>query len=649
MAFCNGKVTKLWHAGQFFKAWLSNLGLGQTLCLCLLFLSPVHSIAAPLNPHWLVHWDTKGQLQVADVYIQKLNWQPDSRHGVFGYRAGVLWAQFTVPAMPDGQPGQLLSVGLPYLDQIDVYPWGQLQPLAALGDTRPVPQPLISSTTHVVRLPALPSPQRYLVRVQSTSAMNVRAQLLSDQDLLQAGSSGQFKAGVFVTLYLLSAIMYLVGAVVMRQPVQLAYSFYLVCLLAIFVGVSQPILLNDWLGTPKLANWVTGFGILLVPAAACLLWIVILRLRSTYPLLYKIYLALALGSVLSLATVNTPLYQQAAQLSVLGILLFGVFNLGLALWCMRQPGQRLSIGLFVAAFFLSTVTAIVNNLSVVGAISAQPWFAAAFDASSLVHVMLLAIATNLSIRELETKARESLFQQKLLTTQRDQIQSFSAFVAHELLGPMARIGRSAEMLLRDTTLAARAAKRASDIRLWAFETGKLVEAFLNSASLKSGRALVKPVPVVLSDWLAGLQTELTLNYAHATLSWHLADATHSATFDPLLAKVALENIVINALKYAGTSDVVAIAVEAQNDRVEITVDDLGPGLKPGQYELVGEEALLREPTQEKPGFGLGLALVATIARAHGGNFSASPRQPRGVHWVLSLGPQQAVHPVAPSA
>jgi hypothetical protein len=41
--------------------------------------------------------------------------------------------------------------------------------------------------------------------------------------------------------------------------------------------------------------------------------------------------------------------------------------------------------------------------------------------------------------------------------------------------------------------------------------------------------------------------------------------------------------------------------------------------------------------------------VATIARAHGGNFSASPRQPRGVHWVLSLGPQQAVHPVAPSA
>ena len=617
--------------------WVHGLLL---TALLLLAGGPAQAAASNLNTQWTTYWDTSAQMQVADVYAPGLNWQPDARQGMNGYRPGVLWAQFTVPATPQGQAGQLLSVGLPYLDQIDVYAWGQLQPLAALGDTRPVPQPLLSSTAHVVRLPALATPQRYLVRVQSTSAMNVRAQLLSDHDMLQAGSSGQFKAGVFVTLYLLSAIMYILGAVVMRQPVQLAYSFYLVCLLAIFVGVSQPILLNYWLGTPKLANWVTGFGILLVPAAACLLWIVILRLRSTYPLLYKIYLALALGSVLSLATVNTPLYQQAAQLSVLGILLFGVFNLGLALWCMRQPGQRLSIGLFVAAFFLSTVTAIVNNLSVVGAISAQPWFAAAFDASSLVHVLLLAIATNLSIRELESKARESLFQQQLLTTQRDQIQSFSAFVAHELLSPMARIGRSAEMLLRDTALAERTAQRVSDIHLWAFETGKLVEAFLNSASLKSGRALVKPVPVVLSDWLAGLQTELTLNYAHATLTWHLADAAQSATFDPLLAKVALENIVINALKYAGTSDVVAIAVEAHNDRVVITVDDLGPGLKPDQYELVGEEALLREPTQEKPGFGLGLALVATIARAHGGSFGASPRQPRGVRWVLSLGQQQ---------
>ncbi|MBK9440702.1 MAG: hypothetical protein IPN53_05040 [Comamonadaceae bacterium] len=255
--------------------WLLLLALWLLAC-------PTQAAASHLNTQWATYWDTTAQLPVAALYAPGLNWQPETRQGVNGYRPGVLWAQFTVPATPDGHPGRLLSVGLPYLDQIDVYAWGQAQPLASLGDTRAVPLPLLSSTAHVMRLPALPTPQRYLVRVQSTSAMNVRAQLLSDQDLLQSGGSSQFKAGVFVTLYLLSAIMYIVGAVVMRQPVQLAYSFYLLCLLAIFVGVSQPILLNNWLGTAKLANWVTDFGILLVPAAACLLWIVILRLHSTY-------------------------------------------------------------------------------------------------------------------------------------------------------------------------------------------------------------------------------------------------------------------------------------------------------------------------------------------------------------------------------
>jgi hypothetical protein len=69
-----------------------------------------------------------------------------------------------------------------------------------------------------------------VLRVQSTSAMNIKAHLLSDEELLQVQPESQFKAGVFVTLYLLSAIMYIVGAAVMRQPVQMAYSLYLLCL-----------------------------------------------------------------------------------------------------------------------------------------------------------------------------------------------------------------------------------------------------------------------------------------------------------------------------------------------------------------------------------------------------------------------------------
>ncbi len=620
-----------------------NAPLWVWRCLCLTWLLmltltlPAFAGPTPLNAQWQVFVDSSSQLQALDMVADQVQWKADTKQGMNGYKAGVFWAQFQVPAVPPGQDGLLLSVGYPYLDKIDVYVWGQFEPFASAGDMQPSPEPILSYASHVVRLPALPSAQRYLLRVQTTSAMNVKAQLLSQEDLLQAQSTGQFRAGAFVTLYLLSALMYVVGAIVMRQPVQLAYALYLLCLLAIFVGVSHPILLNAWLGTPRWANWITGFGILFIPASGLLLWTVILRLRSTRPVLFKIYMGLVAYCAISLCSINTPWYGQAAHLSVLGILFISAFNLGLAGWTMRDPAQRKTLALFILAFLLSTVTAIVNNLSVVGVIAAKPWFAAAFDASSLVHVMLFAVATNLAIRKLEADNKEGQFQHRLLTQQRDQVQSFSSFVAHELLNPMARIGRSAEMLARETDLEAKPARRVADIRIWAFETGKLVEAFLNSASLKSGKALVKPTQVNLSAWLQEIQTELTLNYPQVDLQWNVDVQAVNATFDPLLAKVALENIIINCVKYAGTANTVTIAASVLNDAAVLTVNDLGPGLKLEQYAQIGQTVLLREPNQDKPGFGLGLSLVAHIAQAHGGAFTAQPGQPCGVRWELRLG------------
>ena len=598
---------------------------------------PAFAVPTNLNTQWLVLVDSSSLMQPLDLLADNVKWHADTRQGMNGYKSGVFWAQFSVPALAAGQDGALLSVGYPYLDKIDIYVWGQSEPFASVGDTRPSAVPILSFASHVIRLPALLTEQRYLLRVQTTSAMNVKAQLLTQEELLQSQSTGQFRAGAFVTLYLLSALMYMVGAIVMRQPVQLAYALYVLCLLAIFVGVSQPILLNAWLGTPLWANWITGFGILFIPASGLLLWAFILRLRINRPRLFKVYLGLIVYGAASLFTINTPWYGQAAQLSVLGILFISAFNLCLAGWTMRDPAQRKTLALFILAFLLSTLSAIVNNLSVMGAIAARPWFAAAFDASSLFHVILFAVATNLAMRKLESDNKEGQFQLRLLSQQRDQVQSFSSFVAHELLNPMARIGRSAEMLARESHLEAKPARRIADIRIWAFETGKLVEAFLNSASLKSGQALVKPTQVQLAAWLQDIQTELTLNYPQVELLWKVNAQTITATFDPLLAKVALENIIINSIKYAGTSDPVVIDVAVEDGVAILGVNDLGPGLKPEQYARIGQVVLLREPSQEKPGFGLGLSLVAHIAQAHGGTFTAQPRQPRGIRWELRLG------------
>lgn len=592
--------------------------------------------ATDLSMHWRVHWDDNGSLTAEEAMQPDVPWKTDTRRGNYGYRPGVLWLRLEVPATPTLSGRWWLALGQPYIDRMDIYAQGVMQAVATLGDSVSASPAPVYPTRHLMLLPPSDMPQVWLVRVQTTSAMNVSAWLLQDDDLAQSMPWQLISAGLFITLYLLSAGIYTVSALVLRQIVQLAYSLYMVCLLAIFLGTQQPLLLNTIMGSPIWANWVTGFGVLMAPAIGGLLWIVILDLRRTRSAWFKMYAGIIVVCILSLATINTPLYRFAALWAVLGVLILGIISIGLALWAMRRPEQRFRLGLYVLAFGVTVATAMALNLSVAGMITPRPWFSLAFDASALLHVLFLAIATNWSVRNREREGREAVFRQRLLADQQAQIQSFSAFVAHELLNPLARIGRSAEMVLRDNSNLNKTLRRVSDIRAWAFESGKLVEVFLNNAALQSGQAQVRPISIYLSDWMSEVQTEFTLNYPQAILRLGWPDGNPKVVFDPLLTKLALENILINALKYAGPLVPVTIQAAVLPGSVVFTVEDEGPGLTPEQYLQLGDSVLLRQPTQEKPGFGLGLSLVAYIAKAHGGRLHAQPRQPQGVCWLLEL-------------
>ena len=641
-----------WLRDHHLFAWPGEALAPWLLCVLGGWLMTGAVWANDLSDNWRVHWDQGGTLTAQEMMQPGVPWQADTSSGNFGYRSGVLWLRVEVPAMQAGDTGQRwLALGQPYIDRMEVYAEGVTRPFATLGDSVRPPPAMAYPTRHLVQLPDSTVPQVWLLRVQTTSAVNVTVRLVHDDELAQTMPRELLTAGMFVTLYLLSASIYAVSAVVLRQAVQLAYSFYMVCLLAIFLGTQQPLLLNATMGSNAWANWVTGFGILMVPAAGALLWIVILDLRRTRPGWFKAYASIIALCSLSLATINTPSYRVAALCAVMGVLVLGFVSIGLALWAMRRQEHRFGLGLYVLAFGVTVATAMALNLSVAGVINPRPWFSLAFDASALLHVLFLAIATSWSVRDMQRQGREAAFRQRLLADQQAQVRSFSAFVAHELLNPLARIGRSAEMVLRESELAHKTLRRITDIRAWAFESGKLVEVFLNNAALQSGQAQVRPVRINLSGWMTEVQTEFTLNYPQALLQITWPDEAPPVVLDPLLTKLSLENILINALKYAGPACPVRIQVAVQPASVLFTVEDEGPGLKPEQYLQLGESALLRQPTQDKPGFGLGLSLVAYIAKSHGGSLQAQPRQPHGVRWLLALGQGRttgALLPAAPS-
>jgi signal transduction histidine kinase len=97
----------------------------------------------------------------------------------------------------------------------------------------------------------------------------------------------------------------------------------------------------------------------------------------------------------------------------------------------------------------------------------------------------------------------------------------------------------------------------------------------------------------------------------------------------------LSNLVGNAIKYMGASVErrITVRVDDEGDRTRISVIDTGPGLPPGVGQEVFEPYVRRGNTHQ-PGLGLGLALVARIVRAHGGEVGVLPATKSGcTFWV----------------
>ncbi len=98
----------------------------------------------------------------------------------------------------------------------------------------------------------------------------------------------------------------------------------------------------------------------------------------------------------------------------------------------------------------------------------------------------------------------------------------------------------------------------------------------------------------------------------------------------------VDTVLENAVKYAGDDAVVRVSTVLREHRVEVRVDDDGPGLAPEDLERAGTRFWRAERHRETPGTGLGLALVDALARASGGGMRLGRSSRGGLEVVLDL-------------
>ncbi|MFI4975087.1 MAG: sensor histidine kinase [Caulobacterales bacterium] len=109
---------------------------------------------------------------------------------------------------------------------------------------------------------------------------------------------------------------------------------------------------------------------------------------------------------------------------------------------------------------------------------------------------------------------------------------------------------------------------------------------------------------------------------------------------------ALANLLDNAVKYTPAGGAIMLRVRRRSSGdVEFSVTDTGPGVPLSERARVVERFVRLENSRNEPGAGLGLSLVAAVARAHGGRLELD----EGPGAVDGSGPGLRVALVTPPA
>jgi signal transduction histidine kinase len=110
-----------------------------------------------------------------------------------------------------------------------------------------------------------------------------------------------------------------------------------------------------------------------------------------------------------------------------------------------------------------------------------------------------------------------------------------------------------------------------------------------------------------------------------------------ARADASAIEQAVVNLLENAVKYGGDQNQVQVHVQQIGGRATIAVRDQGLGIHSSDLPYVFDKFYRgRTGDRGRPGFGLGLALVRSVARAHGGDATVRTEYSKGSEFSIVL-------------
>jgi signal transduction histidine kinase len=201
-------------------------------------------------------------------------------------------------------------------------------------------------------------------------------------------------------------------------------------------------------------------------------------------------------------------------------------------------------------------------------------------------------------------------------------------IAHDLRSPLNRLRNKLEGTLGDLVPESAEAR---EIETAIEETDRLIatfDALLLIAEAEAGTVREAMETVDLPGVVEGV-AELYAPVAEEKLiALEIAPSSAVAIAgNRRLIAQALANLLDNAIKYTPSGGKVRVSVEKTSQGTALSVADSGPGIPEADRARVVERFVRLEASRNSPGTGLGLSLVAAVARLHDARLELSDNHP----------------------
>ena len=205
--------------------------------------------------------------------------------------------------------------------------------------------------------------------------------------------------------------------------------------------------------------------------------------------------------------------------------------------------------------------------------------------------------------------------------------NFIANVSHELKTPMTTIAGFIDGILDGTIPKEKETYYLNIVSQEVKRLSRLVKTMLDLSKIDSGELKLRSARFDLSNtvFVALLSFEKNIEEKNIDIRGLEDCEPQFVDGDPDMIHQVLYNLLENAVKFTNQNGYIEIILKDMNDRHMVSIRNSGPGIPADEVGMIFERFYKTDKSrsQDKNGMGLGLYIVKTIIKLHGGEITVS--------------------------